>query len=65
MTRLVKVGDAQLSKGVWNTVQKLRNIADSFEHDHMPASAGAMREAIALIIELEGKLRKQSERIGE
>jgi hypothetical protein len=64
VTKLVEVEGAQLSKGVWHTVQKMRNIADSFEREHMASSAGAMREAVALIIELEGRLRKQSERTG-
>jgi hypothetical protein len=69
VTKLIETDDgALLSKGVYGTVGKLRRIADSFERDGMKSSAGAMREAVSLILELETKLRRkgaqQSERTG-
>lgn len=63
MTKLYELGHGLLSQGVYNKVLKLRRIADTFERDGMKSSAGAMREAVALIIELESKLRRK--RIGQ
>jgi hypothetical protein len=64
MTKLIDEGDTLLSKGVYTTVLKLRRIADSFERDGMKSSAGVMREAALVIMELETKLRRKSERTG-
>jgi len=61
VTKLYEIDNGLLSQGVYDTVIKLRRIADSLERDGMKSSAGHMRRAVALIIELESKLRRKSD----